>query len=195
MRKALVLAAAAAALAAPAALAAEQPIRFDLARAKVNGTVLLGAYPEKLLAVLGKPTLVDGISTKRLSHTQVERILTKVTTHPHVVVFGGGKLWRVAAQVGRRGTKRPIVFSLIFANPADREARLGRLLALPLVGVQNSLHTRYADVFTLKRTYACQTPTSCYGLFTAKQGRRELTFGTLGASGVKYLNLFVGEQR
>jgi hypothetical protein len=194
MRKIVPAALAAASLAAAtSAGAAEAPARFDLAAGAVNGKVLLGRSPQQLLTTLGKPALLDGLSTSSLSENAVRTILNTPSENHHVVVWGKGKVWHVAAQVGIRNTNGvPVVWSLIFADPADREARLGTVLTRKPQAIGQALRNRYKDVFRPTKPYACGTkPGSCYGVFSSKDGKRKITFGLFAGSNIRFVNVWL----
>ena len=194
MKKLVPVALAAASLATAAgAAAAEAPTHFDLAAGAVNGKVLLGRSPQQLLTVLGKPALLDGLSTKSLSENAVRTILNTPSDNHHVVVWGKGKVWHVAAQVGVQGTNNvPIVWSLIFADPADREARLGTILTRKPPAIGQALRNRYKDTFAPSKPYACgKQAGSCYGVFSSKDGKRKITFGLFAGSKIRFVNVWL----
>lgn len=186
------LAAASLAVAGGAGAASAPPTQFDLATGAVNGRILLGKSPQTLLTVLGKPTLLDGLGVTGMSLEAVRTILNTPSTSHHVAVWGKGKVWHVAAQVGLKGTTAPVVWSLIFADPADREARLGTLLARKPKAIGQGLRNRYADRFTASRPYSCgKQAGSCYGVFSSKDGQRKITFGLFASSQIRFVNLWL----
>ncbi|HET8606400.1 MAG TPA: hypothetical protein VFL66_05155 [Gaiellaceae bacterium] len=196
MHKLLAAAIVAASLASVAATAgaatAPTSTRFDLATGAVNGKVLLGKSPQALLAALGKPTLLDGLELKGMSELAVKTILETPSSHHHVAVWGKGKVWHVAAQVGPKGTRQPVVWSLIFADPTDRESRLGPVLTRKPRAIGQSIRNHYEDSFEASRPYACgKKPGSCYGVFSSKDGRRKITFGLFAGSKIRFLNLWL----
>ena len=186
------LAAAVLAAASTAGAATAPPTRFDLATGAVNGKVLLGKSPQTLITALGKPTLLDGLAIKGMSREAVLQILATPSANHHVAVWGTGKIWHVAAQVGLKGTNAPVVWSLIFADPADREARLGTVLARRPKAIGQGFRNRYADMYKATRPYQCGTKAgSCYGVFSSKDGRRKITFGLVAGSKIRFVNLWL----
>jgi hypothetical protein len=194
MRKLVLAALAAASLAAAATAGAASapPTRFDLSTGAVNGKVLLGKSPQTLITALGRPTLLDGLEIKGMSLEAVRQILSTPSENHHVAVWSTGKTWHVAAQVGLKGTSAPVVWSLLFADPADREARLGTVLSRQPKAIGQALRNRYADTYTASRPYACGAKAgSCYGIFSSKDGHRKITFGLFASSKIRYVNVWL----
>ncbi len=186
------LAAASLAAAATAGAASAPPTRFDLSTGAVNGKILLGKSPETLITVLGRPTLLDGLAIKGMSLAAVRQILATPSENHHVAVWSTGKVWHVAAQVGLKGTNAPVVWSLLFADPADREARLGTVLTRQPKAIGQALRNRYGDAYKASRPYSCgKQAGSCYGIFSSKDGHRKITFGLFASSKIRYVNLWL----
>ncbi|MGZ4310366.1 MAG: hypothetical protein ACXVRG_13645 [Gaiellaceae bacterium] len=186
------LAAASLAAAATAGAASAPPTKFDLSTGAVNGRILLGKSPETLITVLGRPTLLDGLAIKGMSLEAVRQILATPSENHHVAVWSTGTVWHVAAQVGLKGTNAPVVWSLLFADPTDREARLGTVLTRQPKAIGQSLRNRYGDTFKASRPYSCgKQAGSCYGIFTSKDGHRKITFGLFASSKIRYVNLWL----
>lgn len=166
--RALAVALAALALAAPAA-GGGFPVGVDLATGKVNGKVVLGRTPAQVVAFFGRPD--SFVRTAGLTYMRYGPPLTFSLT----VLFGqrGGRLVATAAA---------------FQNPALVEVRLGRLLALRPPAIQQAVRRAYGRAYKLAEPYKCVGGQECSGRFDALDGKRHVSFGL--AAGHSFLNVW-----
>ena len=77
-------------------------------------------------------------------------------------------------------------WALEFGDPADIEARLGRVLTVTPQVLQRQIAATYGTAFRLVRSYRCDAK-GCFGLFFSKDGLRRVIFGI--SRGRRYLGL------
>jgi hypothetical protein len=77
-------------------------------------------------------------------------------------------------------------WALEFGDPADVEAKLGRVLTITPTALQRRIAATYAGTFRLVRSYRCDAK-GCFGLFFNKDGSRRVIFGI--SRGKRYVGL------
>jgi len=138
------------------------PLHIDLARGTLDGRPVFGLSEAAITSSLGPPSYVEHY-TRRVDLGYGSR------SRPRVEVIVTGTAWAIELE-----------------DPADVEARLGLLLALPPTALQARIAARYAGVFRLVRSYHCDAK-GCFGLFWNRDGSRRIIFGT--SRGHRYVGL------
>lgn len=135
---------------------------FDFAYGTVDGHPVLGQTTAAIKRDLGRPDYLEH--------------------YPRRVDLGYGARTRPRLEVILNGT----AWAIELESPADVEARLGKLLELTPQLLQARIAERYADIFTLTRSYRCDAK-GCFGLFFSRDGSRRIIFGT--ARGHRFVGL------
>jgi hypothetical protein len=138
------------------------PLQFDLAAGTISGHAVLGGTVAAIRSSLGPPSYVE-------HYTHREDLGYGVNAAPRVEVIFNGTAW-----------------ALEFGDPADVEAKLGRVLTVTPRQLQRQIASTYAAAFRLVRSYHCDAK-GCFGLFFSKDGSRRVIFGL--SRGKRYVGL------
>jgi hypothetical protein len=138
------------------------PLHFDLAAGTVSGHAVLGRPVAAIRTSLGPPDYVEH--------------------YPHRIDLGYGVNAAPRVEVIFNGT----AWALEFGDPADVEAKLGRVLTVPPLTLQRRIAVTYAAEFRLVRSYHCDAK-GCFGLFFSRDGLRRVIFGI--SRGKRYVGL------
>jgi hypothetical protein len=137
-------------------------VLIDLLTGTVDGRPVLGNTAAVVRRNLGAPDYTERYAIR--------------------VDLGYGARARPRLEVIVTGT----AWALELEDPADREAKLGRLLELTPRRLQARIARVYPGVFRLVRSYRCDRK-GCFGLFFNRDGSRRLIFGISG--GRRYVGL------
>jgi hypothetical protein len=133
----------------------------DLVNGSVDGRRILGRTVAGVTAVLGRPDFRHG--NRRLYR------------------IGWGTQTDFSMEVIFNRTNGALrAWSIVFARPPVRDARIGELLGRTSISLQAAVESMYADVFKLVRGYRCRAG-SCVGEFAQRDGPLHLSFGTFPA--------------
>ena len=138
------------------------PLHFDLAAGTLAGRPVLGRTVAAVRSSIGPPDYVEHYAHR-------VDLGYGVNAAPRVEVIFNGTAW-----------------ALEFGDPADVEAKLGRVLAVPPGTLQRRIGARYAGVLRLARSYHCDAK-GCFGLFFNRDGSRRVIFGI--SRGRRYVGL------
>jgi hypothetical protein len=138
------------------------PVHFDLVHATVANHPVVGRTVAAVRRDLGRPTYVEHFA-RRIDLGYGSR------TRPRLEVIFNGTAW-----------------AIVFEDPQDVEAKLGRLLELTPQALQARIARVYAGAFRLVRSYRCDAK-GCFGLFFSRDGVRRLIFGV--SRGHRYVGL------
>lgn len=166
--KRLLLVAAAAVLALPAAAAGESGRSVDLASGRLDGRTILGRTVAGVTAALGRPDFHAGSrQTYMLGWGARPNFSVEVRFHS---VGGVERAWSMAFE-------RDV-----------RDVKLGDLLGRSSPSLQAAILKGYANTFRLVRPYGCKNKI-CSGDFVQRSGPLRLTFGTEPKLGT-WLNVY-----
>lgn len=138
------------------------PLHFDLAAGTISGRAVLGRPVAAIRSSIGPPDYVE-------HYTHRVDLGYGVNAAPRVEVIFNGTAW-----------------ALEFGDPADVEAKLGRVLTVTPQTLQRRIEATYAAAFRLVRSYRCDAK-GCFGLFFSKDGSRRVIFGV--SRGKRYVGL------